>query len=203
MFPKNLKTSIPKISIHPSLSHIHPDSNEDLALIQLDKELEDISSELEDSYWDHSAKEVAVVIAGYIAKKMTKKTQCRAILTFNSERESAFENFDYFLRLSRGGLTLPAVDLTHYVSKSFAMLELSQNIFRKIDVPERVAAEHVLRSNDLSQSFLCDNHSENIKFVNRIICNIFFNNAQKLVNSQVRRDAVEEFKRRQRKRRRT
>ena len=63
------------------------------------------------------------------------------------------------MKLSRKGLTIPSVDLTHYVSKSFAMLELSENIFRRIEVPERIAAEHVLTLNDAVLSFLCDEHA--------------------------------------------
>ena len=73
---------------------------------------------------------------------------------------------------------------------------------RKSDRHERVTAENVMKFNDLSQTFLCDNHLEN-KFINRIICNVNFNNAQKLVNSQVRREFVQQFKERQRERRHT
>ena len=49
-------------------------------------------------------------------------------------------------------------------------------------------------------SFLCDNHLENM-FINPTICNVFFNNAQKLVNSQVQREVIQQFKKRQGKRR--
>ena len=120
-------------------------------------------------------------------------------LTFSSDREPDPKTFDYILKLSRGGLTLPAGDLTHYVCKSFAMLELCEPIIRKADMPERVAAEYALKLNDV-WSFLCDNRTEAIKFINRVICNVFFNNGQKLANSQGRK---EQFKQRQRKRQRT
>ena len=83
------------------------------------------------------------------------------------------------------------------------MLELCEYIIRQSDLHERIAAENVLKFNDLPQLFLCDNHLENIKFINRTICNVFFNNTQKLVNSQVRREVVQQFKERQRKRRHT
>ena len=58
---------------------------------------------------------------------------------------------------------------------------------------ERVAAENVMKFNDLPLSFLYDNHLEN-RFINRTICNVYFNNAQKLVSSQVRREVVQQFK---------
>ena len=45
-------------------------------------------------------------------------------------------------------------------------------------------------------------HPYNLKFVKEIISNIFFNNAQKLAASGVRKDTVLQFKQRQRKRKR-
>jgi len=135
--------------------------------------------------------------------KKTKCLNCRVLLTFDSSKNSTFENLDYLLSLSSGGLTIPAVDLKHYVCKSFAMLELAENIFRKFKRPERLTAEHVLSLNDMVPSFICDGHSSSIKFINRIISIIYLNNAQKLLTSQIRKDTVEHFKQRQKKRRRT
>ena len=94
---------------------IHPDSNGHHALIELNKGLDDISSELENSSLDQRTAEVAAVVAGYIAKKMLKRLQCsncQTRLTFSSDREPDPETFDHILILSRGGLTLPAGDLT-------------------------------------------------------------------------------------------
>ena len=79
------------------------------------------------------------------------------------------------------------------------MLDLCEYMIQKSDLHERVAAENVMKFNNLPLSFLCDNHLENIKFINRTICKVFFNNAQKLVNSQVRREVVQQFEERQRK----
>ena len=83
------------------------------------------------------------------------------------------------------------------------MLVLCEYIIRKSDRLERVAAENVMKFNNLPRLFLCDNHLKNIKFINRTIYNVYFNNAQKLVNSQVRREVVQQFKERQRKRQHT
>ena len=130
-------------------------------------------------------------------------TDCKSCLLYNTENQSASESFEYLLTLSRVVLTKPATDLTQYVSRSFAMLDLCEYIVRQRDLHERVAAGNVMKFNDLSQSFLCDNHLESIKFINRTICNAFFNIAQKLVNNQVRREVVQQFKERQRKRRHT
>ena len=134
---------------------------------------------------------------------MIKRTSCLdywSCLIYNTENQSASECYEYLSTLSRGVLTQPATDLTHYVRKSFAMLDLCEYIIRQSDLHERVAAENVMKSNDLPQSFLCDNHLENIKFINCTICNVFFNNTQKLVYCQVRREVAQQ---RQRKRRQT
>ena len=98
--------------------------------------------------------------------KRTSCLDCKSCLIYNTENQSAFECFEYLSALSRGALTQPATDLTHYLSKSFAMLDLCEYIIRQSDLHERVAAEKVLKFNDLPQSFLCDNHLENIKFIN-------------------------------------
>ena len=198
--------SLLKESISFWQENIRPDSSKDVALLYFNQNLKNISSEIESCCLDQNSTEVAAVVSGYFAKKMIKRTSCldcRSCLIYNTENQSASECFEYLSTLSRGALTQPATDLTHYVSKSFAMLELCEYIIRQSDLHERVAAENALKFNDLPQSFLCDNHLENIKFINRTICNVFFNNTQKLVNSQVRREVVQQFKERQRKRRHT
>ena len=197
--------SLLKESISFWQENIRPDSSKDLALLYFNQNLKNVSSEIESCCLDQNSTEVAAVVSGYMAKKMITRTSCldcRSCLIYNTENQSASECFEYLSALSRDALTQPATDLTHYVSKSFAMLDLCEYIIRQSDLHERVAAENVLKFNDLPQSFLCDNHLENIKFINRTICDVFFN-TQKLVNSQVRREVVQQLKERQRKRRHT
>ena len=195
--------SLLKESIFFWQENIGPDSSKDLALLYFNQNLKNISSEIESCCLDQNSNEVAAVVSGYIAKKMIKSTSCldyRSCLIYNTENQSASECFEYLSMLSRSALTQPATDLTHHVSKSFVMLDLCEYIIRQSGLHERVAAENVLKFNDLPQSFLCDKHLENIKLINRTICNVFFNNTQKLVNSQVQREVVQQFKERQRKR---
>jgi len=45
-----------------------------------------------------------------------------SIANFDSSKHSTFENLNYILSLSHGDLTIPDVDLMHYVCKSFVML---------------------------------------------------------------------------------
>ena len=68
--------SLLKESISFREEDIYPVSNRHHALIELNKGLEVISGELENSSLDQSTAEVAAVVVGYIAKKMFKKLQC-------------------------------------------------------------------------------------------------------------------------------
>ena len=118
---------------------------------------------------------------------------CRKCSIFNPEAEShsAFECFENVLALSRGGLTLPASDLTQHVCRAFAMLELCDDMVHKTELYERDIAENVLKFNNVLLSFLCESHSRAIKSINRLICKVYFNTAKKHVNNQVRRVVVE------------
>ena len=173
-------------------------------MVHFDEHLDNISPELENCYLNKGSEEVAAVIAGYVAKKVIKRNrcpQCKSLLIVTSESDCHFEKFEYLLKLSRGGLLLPSTDLSKYVCKASAMLDVAQNLIRTTELIERTAAEYILKSNDLPLSFLCENHAKNVKFVNRTICNVFYSNAQKLIRSQIPKDVVQHFKQRQRKRR--
>ena len=57
---------------------------------------------------ESNAKEVAAVVAGYVAKKLINSSQCvecQNQLTTTGSQQSSSE-FDYLLKLSRGGLIL-------------------------------------------------------------------------------------------------
>ena len=117
--------------------NIRPDSSKDFALLHVNENLENISSEIESCCLDQNLTEVAAVVSGYIAKKMIKRTfclDCRSCLIYNTENQSASECFEYLSTLSRGVLTQPATDLTHYVTKFFAMVDLCEYILRQSDL---------------------------------------------------------------------
>ena len=188
--------SLLKESISVWKEDVRPNQTNAIALDFLKKQLNEIAGDLEYSSLESNAKEVAAVVAGYVAKKLINRSQCvecQNSLTTTGSQQSSSE-FDYLLKLSRGGLILPSVDLAQYVSKSFAMLDTASIIIFKSTLPERVAGESVLTMNTCAQSFLCEQHTVNIKFINRIICNVYFNNAQKKSVNEVRKDAVQQFK---------
>ena len=84
------------------------------------------------------------------------------------------------------------------------MLELCDTMIHKTELHVRDAAEYALKFNDLLLSFLC--HSQPIKLINRIICNVYFNNFRDIIiiKFDEKYTVAEQFKQiRQRKRRRT
>ena len=74
------------------------------------------------------------------------------------------------------------------------MLNTVNNIILKLTLPERFAGESVLTMNTCSLSFLCEHHTVNIKFINRIIRNVRLNNVQKKFVNEVLKNALQQFK---------
>ena len=168
---------------------VHPNNMESSEMENFKAKLNELSSDFECCTLDHGAKQVAAVVAGYAAKKIIKRSQCEQTLTAINPQNS-FKEFEYLSKLNRGGFTLPSVDLAQYVSKSFAILESAFVIILNSSMNERDAGKCVLTKNTCSQSFLCEQHTFKVKFINRIICNVYFNDAQKLSANEVRKDTV-------------
>ena len=62
--------------------------------------------------------EVSVVIAGYIAKKLKKRTNCEACKTALIASDCDLREVDYLSKLLRCGLITPSLSLSNYVAKS-------------------------------------------------------------------------------------
>ena len=99
---------------------------------------------------------------------------------------------NYLRKLSRGGLLIPTTDMRHYIAKSFAILDLCQHLTRDAHLPERTAAEVCLLRNDFPVTFLCEELSNLVKFLNRTVSNVFFNNARKQIQDMRRQKTVSE-----------
>ena len=170
-----------------------------ISLMKLfDDKLQEILPDIEECNLDSESFEVATVISGYVVKKVNKKIKCGVCKTFLLA-ESGEVQCQYFEKLSRGGLILPAIDFTH-VSKAFAILDTAIFLIRDSTLCDRYVAERVLRLNDCATSFLCDEHQViGVKFINRVVTNIYFNNEQKQFSDEIRKNSVKDFKSRQRK----
>ena len=92
---------------------------------------------------------------------------------------------------------IPSIDLLHYVSKSFAILDYISDIIKESSLPERKLAEYVLsKRNDYPSLLLCRNRKHLLSKVNRVIRNTYFSNEQKKLRDTVRKDKIKGFKQR-------
>ena len=102
--------------------------------------------------------------------------------------------------MSRGGLTVPSLNLANYVSTAFAILDFLYGAISKFGLPSRLAAETVLKHVFNSfQTFTCEAHEiAGQTFINRTIANIYLNNQRKMSTDALVADGVISFKKRQR-----
>lgn len=157
-------------------------------------------NELEEIELDEETKEVAIYIAGYITKKLLKRSTCD-LCKFILQSDEVTTSTVYTNLLSRGGLKLPTQSLADYVCLSFAKLDLAHDFLQKASEHVRSACGHVLKT-EWNDKFMCNEHFETgISLINKTITNIFFNNKQTLLNDTVLKDDICSFKERQTRKR--
>ena len=140
--------------------------------------------------------EVAAVVAGYISKVIFDKSKYEVCKTSLAPVKSDSSKFNYLNKLSRGGLMISSIDLLHYVSKSFTILDCINDITKKSSLPERKLVEYVLSErNGCPRAFLCRNHKHLLPKVNRVIKNTYFNDEQKLRDTLLK-DNIKDSKQR-------
>ena len=68
-------------------------------------------------------------------------------------------DFSYVQILSRGGVTIPSINLVNYVCAAFVILEFVDDVITKPGLPVRIAAERVLIHCFQSfETFACTTH---------------------------------------------
>ena len=166
---------------------LHPEHDNDT----FETNISTLSNEIEECGLGSDSFQVAVFIAGYITKKLCKKSKCEACISLLLKGDTS--GTEYLNALSRGGLKIPPQSLSDHVSQCFAALEMvKENLQAKCSDNIRLAAERILKTIDAGNNrFMCKEHVEGIVAqVNRIIVNVFFNNQQIIENSSIRKDAV-------------
>ena len=179
---------------------VRPDVNTAAALSNFNAELDKMASDIESCSLSSDSVQVSAVISGYAIRKVIMgRSGCKTCerLAVATEDEEMDEENSYLNRLSRGGLIIPTADLRHHISKSFAILDLCHRQIMHSELSERNAAETALARNDSPVTFLCLEHKNSLKFLNRTVVNVFFNNQRKIKKDTVRKDTVKEFKPRQ------
>ena len=99
----------------------------------------------------------------------------------------------YFDILTRGGLTIPTLELLQYVSQCFAVLNYTDKRVLKQcpNLPSRAPGQFILRYHCANVLFPCDYHTAwGGQIAQKIIANIYFNNKEKITNNSIRKDAV-------------
>ena len=169
-------------------------------ILELSAVIEKEHSHLYEASLTDDGKEVAITVAGYIAKKLSDRTKCCDCKpNLISTIETVYEN-RYFNLLSRGGFTVPSPSLADFVVHSFAILDIVDDKIMKFpSIPTREAAEFLIKKYSSAVRFTCDLHCEwGMKFATKYIVNIFYNNKQKIQSDAVKKDSIVSFKKRQR-----
>ena len=149
----------------------------------------------------NESEEVSFFIAGYVAKQLHTKTHCDVCATRFSGCAADAATGSYFDILTRGGLTIPSLELSQYVSQCFAVLSYTEKrvLQQCPNLPGRAARQFILHYHCANVLFTCDYHTAwGDQIAQKIIVNIYFNNKQKITNNSIRKDAVVAFKQRRR-----
>ena len=152
--------------------------------------------------FSEESREVAIYIAGYVAKKLKEGFGhcCNGLLTGVSGAENP--DFSDVPILSRGGRTIPSTNLVNYVCTAFAILEFVDDLITKSGLPVLKAAERVLIHCFQSfETFACTTHEAIAqKITNSTAVNIYFNNKRKSCTDSVAADGVKNLRKDKRKR---
>ena len=98
-----LTTSLLKESGDIFGESLRKENMDESLLIQVDDELNALSSDLESYMPNEEGVEVAAVIAGYIFKVIFNKSKCEVCKTLLTKVKSDSSKFNYLDKLSRGG----------------------------------------------------------------------------------------------------
>lgn len=94
-----------------------------------------------------NTREVALMIAGYIAKKFSKRKVCAICKVKMIADETIIKSDEYLRTLPRGGLICPSPPLKDFVFQSFGTLDYISQIIQNItkNVSFRKVTKEVLR----------------------------------------------------------
>ena len=177
---------------------VRTDTNQASLEKELLQKIDELRIRVDTLQLSSDSREVAVCVAGYIAKKLKEKKGFACCKNFFVGRLSN-ENDDhaYIRILSRGGLTVPSPALAEYVCNAFSILDIAETTINQSELPERDGAERTLAHlfGNVPE-FTCSKHlNQGKRYCNRVIANIFFNNRRRIATAEVRKDDVESFKR--------
>ena len=160
----------------------------------------DLKTDIKNCFLSEDSAEVSTVIGGYVQKKLLNRTKCDKCKVLLKPVGAAAPDIPqkYLSILSRGGLITPSTSMARYVGKSFAILDVVEDSIHRAPYSARPLAEKILELNRMPLDFVCDAHGDwGMKFTNRTVINVFYNNRQKQSADSVRENGVVRFKERQ------
>ena len=112
----------------------------------------------EETTLTNESEEVSFFIAGYVAKQLRTKTHCDVYATRFSECAADVATGSYFDILTRGGMTIPSLELSQYVSLCFAVLIYTdKRVLQQCpNLPSRAAGQFILRYHCANVLFTCN-----------------------------------------------
>ena len=142
---------------------------------------------------------ITTTIAGYIAKKLAKRSNCDSCKSFLIASSMDLAENHYLNLLSRGGLIVLSAKLAEYTSHCFATMDYSYNIVQAHGVRDvRAAYTQIFDRFSPQIDICCSKHNNwGLKFAAKIVINTFFNK-QTVSSDSARKDTVVAFKKRQR-----
>ena len=169
--------------------------NESLAIAEIRNQSVDIL----ECDLTNSSSEVATTIAGYVSKKLKKRSLCESCLQLLRSNKIDLDNNHYLNILSRGGLTVPSSQLAELTCSCFAILDFIAPTLRRYNVVNvKRVASMILAEFAPKRKIICSTHENwGRQFCFKVIINIFFNNKQKESLDTVRKDSLKAFKKRQ------
>ena len=151
--------------------------------------------EIAESTLYSSSEEVSTTIAGYIAKKLAKRSNCDNCKSLLIASLMDLAENHYLNLLSRGGLIVPSAKLAEHTSHCFAIMDYSYNIVQAHGVRDvRAAYTQIFDRFSPQIDICCSKHNNwGLKFAAKIVINTFFNNNQTVSSDSARKDTVVAF----------
>ena len=118
-----LLNSIIKADLNFWEGNIYAKNTTDSVTLELHTRLDEMANEISECQLNEESKEVAVSIAGYVAKTLLSRSdcnQCKEKLIFN--KDNGHDHDKHPRLLSRGGLTVPSLALTDFIFQTFSIL---------------------------------------------------------------------------------
>ena len=114
----------------------------------------------ETTTFTNESEEVSLFIAGYVAKQLHTKTHCDVCATRFSGCAADVATGSYFDILTRGGLTIPSLELSQYVSQCLGVLNYTdKRVLQQCpNLPSRAAGQFILRYHCANVLFTCDSY---------------------------------------------